>query len=298
MLSAGGIVVDGRRVRNAAVVVNSASGRAGPEAGEEAAEILAEAGLSAQVETPDPPELLSVLEAAVKRSPDLLVLVAGDGTARAAASLCGQRAPLLAPLPGGTMNMLPRALYGGRDWKTALREVLEHGVVREVGGGSVDGEAFYVAAVLGGPALWAEAREAVRGGRLAEAARRARRAMGRTFSGRLRFSINDGPIEQAEALTLITPLISSVLRDEAPALEAATLDLRGAADLFRLAARALAGDWRADPSVVSRLCRKAVVTAAGRIPAVLDGEPVRLGRRAEIRFRPHVFRALALEPEA
>ena len=103
-------------------------------------------------------------------------------------------------------------------------------------------------------------------------------------------------MERAEALLLITPLVSAVLRDEAPALEAAALELRGAVDVFRLAAHALAGDWRADPAVDTRLCRKARAFAAGRIPAVLDGEPVRLDRAAEIRFRPNVFRALALEP--
>jgi hypothetical protein len=35
--------------------------------------------------------------------------------------------PLVAPLPGGTMNMLPRALYGTADWKVALRRALEEG---------------------------------------------------------------------------------------------------------------------------------------------------------------------------
>ena len=27
---------------------------------------------------------------------------------------------MIAPLPGGTMNMLPKALYGTADWKLAL----------------------------------------------------------------------------------------------------------------------------------------------------------------------------------
>lgn len=290
----GALTLDGQVIRKVCVVVNEASGRAGADAPRIAREILAQIGLDARMHTPPPGELLAALKHALSEQPDLLVLVAGDGTARTAAALCGRKGPLLAPLPGGTMNMLPHALYGARDWPTALREVLRGGVVRSVGGGSIEGQDFYVAAILGGPALWADAREAARAGHIAEAIRRGRRALRRTLSGRLRFSINDGPVERAEALTLITPLISSVLRDEAPVLEAATLDPHSAVDVFRLAANALAGSWRCDPAVVSRLCRTGSAMALGRIPAILDGEPVRLGRTAQIRFQPDAFRALAL----
>src|SRR5581483_6247865 len=99
---------------------------------------------------------------AARRRPDLLVVIAGDGTARTAAALCGPDGPLLAPLAGGTMNVLPHALYGTLDWPTALRRLATDGRVREVAGGEIAGQPFYVAAVLGAPALWAEAREAAR----------------------------------------------------------------------------------------------------------------------------------------
>mgnify|MGYP002133071793 CR=1 FL=1 len=85
-------------------------------------------------------------------------VIAGDGTARAGAEMAGPKGPLVAPLPGGTMNMLPNALYGGRDWKTAMADILSDGVERNISGGEIDGRAFYVAAILGSPALWAEAR--------------------------------------------------------------------------------------------------------------------------------------------
>jgi diacylglycerol kinase family enzyme len=293
----GGIEFGGHVFRKITVVVNRASGRVGPDAAAQARAIFGEAGLDPRIETPEPTELEACLKAAHASRPDLLMTIAGDGTARAAASIVGATGAVLAPLPGGTMNMLPHALYGQRDWKSALRGVLEGGVIVPVSGGAISGQAFYVAAVLGAPALWARAREAAREGRLAVALHRSRRAFARTFSGRLRFSLNDGPVERAEALMLITPLISPMLRDEAPAMEAAALDPVGALDIFRMAAGALTGAWRFDPAVTTRLARKGRAYAAGPIPAILDGEPVRLGREADIRMQPNAFRALALPRE-
>ena len=42
------------------------------------------------------------VDEALAASPDLLLVLAGDGTARLAAERCGPEGPLLAPLPGGT----------------------------------------------------------------------------------------------------------------------------------------------------------------------------------------------------
>lgn len=226
--------------------------------------------------------------------PDLLVTLAGDGTARVAAELCGAEGPLLAPLPGGTMNLLPRAIYGSRSWQDALSAALAEGVERTLGGGEVEGRPFLVAALLGAPALWASAREAARYGEPITALRRARRAFERAFSGRLRYALESGGREKAEALVFLCPHVSRALPDEAPALEAAVLDVRGAADAFRLGVHALVGDWRDDPGVETRPCRIARVWASGGIPALLDGELQRLGPLAEVSWRPRVARILAL----
>jgi diacylglycerol kinase family enzyme len=95
----------------------------------------------------DPTKLDKAVEDARAAKPDLLVVLAGDGTARAAATLAGSSGPLIAPLPGGTMNMLPKALYGTTDWKEALHLALTEGVERPVAGGEVDGVGFFCAAV-------------------------------------------------------------------------------------------------------------------------------------------------------
>lgn len=284
------------RLHRIEVVANPASGGVGPDAREKVEAIIAEAGLTARIEIPEPAEITNVIRKALDRDPDLLVIIAGDGTARCAAEMAGIDGPLVATLPGGTMNMLPRALYGDRDWETALSDTLKEGRIRPVSGGEVGGHRFYVAALLGSPALWALAREAMREGRLNLAFQRARRAARRAFSGRLRYSIEGGPTQRAEALSLMCPLISKALDDKDPVLEAAALDPAGAAEAFRLGVRTLLGNWRQDPAVEVFRCRHARAWASGLIPASIDGEPIRLPRSVEIRYLPEAFRTLAPPP--
>jgi len=279
------------------VVANVASGSVGPNVRERVEAIVAEAGLDATIETPECAELTTCFRRVLDKGPDLLVIIAGDGTARVAAEMAGPDGPLVAPLPGGTMNMLPRALYGDRDWETALRDTLKPGhIIRPVSGGEVGGHRFYVAALLGSPALWALAREAVRDRRFDLAIRRAKRAARRAFSGRLRYSIEGGPMLKAEALSLMCPLISAALDDDDHVLEAAALSPSGAAEAVRLGVRTLRGNWRQDPAVEVFQCRSAKAWASGMIPASIDGEPVRLPRQVEIRYHPEAFRALAPPP--
>jgi diacylglycerol kinase family enzyme len=286
------------RINRVEVVANLASGGVSKDAPEEIEKIFADHGLHAHVCAPETHDLTNCLRAAVDAGPDLLVVLAGDGTAREAAELCGPEGPLLAPLPGGTMNMLPKALYGSRSWQDALTVALAQGEERRLGAGEVEGHQFLVSAVLGSPALWAPAREAARYGEPMLALVRARRALRRAFSGRLRYTLDNGPRDKAEALVFTCPYISAVLPNEAPALEAAALDLKGAGDAFRLGFHALVGDWRDDPAVESKPCRSGRVWAARGIPAMLDGELVRLGSQVVIEYRPDAVRVLALPEDA
>ena len=89
------------------------------------------------------------------------------------------------------------------------------------------------------------------------------------------------------------PIASRVMADDDQALEAAIIDPQGLAQAARIGLSAMVADWRNDPSVTSLTCRTAGVWAAGRIPAVLDGEPARLPSTARIEWRPKVARILA-----
>ena len=289
-----------RRLGKISVVANCASGSVGPGAVAEVGAILAGFGLSADIAAPEPHRLVDALRAALRQEPDLLIVLAGDGTARAAAALSGPTGPLIAPLAGGTMNMLPHALYGVRPWQAALRAILDDGVERPVAGGSVGGQDFCVAAILGTPALWGLAREAARRRKLKLALVRARRALRRAFTTKLRYSLDGAAPKRAEALILMCPLVSRAMAEQT-SLEAASVNPHQPAEVVRLGARALAGElfgdmmggWRDDPTVSAGPCRRARIWASEKIPAILDGEPVRFDREVEVVFRPVAFRALA-----
>jgi diacylglycerol kinase family enzyme len=288
-------VIEG--VRKIEVVLNLASGSVSADAPQQAEEILSQYGVSARVCASSSGDLEQCLRAALDAGPDLLAVVAGDGTARRAAEMCGPDGPLFAPLAGGTMNMLPHAIYGARPWQEALVDILDSGVERPLAGGTVDGQLFLVAAILGAPALWAPAREAMREGKARLALERARTAWSRAFSSRLRYVIGAGPREKGEAVIFMCPTASRRLSDDEQALEAAGLDLNGAMEAFRLGLHAAVGDWRDDPAVDLGLCREARVWAPRGIPALLDGESVQLGAFAQVAFVPHVARVLAPRDE-
>lgn len=287
----------GRFVR-VEVVANLASGSVGPDAEQDLETVLAEAGIKARICAPPIKDLQSCLKAAVDAQPDLLIVLAGDGTARSAAELCGPDGPLLLILPGGTMNMLPFALVGRRPWQEALTLALEKGEERPLSGGKVEGHHFLVAAILGTPALWAPAREAMRERHLQKAWRNAGLAVRRAFTGRLRYTLRGGPRKKAEALVFMSPLTSRAMEAEDRALEAAAFDVKNATQALRLGFHALVGDWRDDPLVVSEPCRQAQVWSARSIPALLDGEMVRVGPRAEVSYMPNIARVLVLPEEA
>ena len=284
-------------MKRVTILVNPLSGGVGPQAAAEAEAILSVYDFEATVTTLEGPRIADQIGEALAAKPDVLFVLAGDGTARSVAARAGAKGPLIAPLPGGTMNMLPKALYGTADWKLALRLALEDGAPQVVSGGEVEGEAFYCAAILGAPALWAPAREAMRTGKLKLAWLYGRRALKRAFSGHIRFSLDGGARRRAEALVLISPMISKVM-DEPVGLEAAAMTPSDAAQAFALAARAVFDDWRHDPNVMTQPARRITVSARSKIPAVIDGEPMLLGRNATVVFLPQAFMALAPLPPA
>jgi diacylglycerol kinase family enzyme len=283
-------------IRRVQAVVNPTSGGVGPGAAGELTSLLAELGLDHHVSEPGPGELEETVRAAIDADPDLVVVLGGDGTTRLAAEMCGPQGPLVAPLSGGTMSKLGRALYGPKPWRQALASALNGGAERWMPAGEVGGRAFYCSAVLGSPALWARAREAIRAHKFDRAWRRATIAAHSAFLGRLGYDF-DGGTGRGQVIGLICPTVSRAFREEEGALEAAVLDLRDVRAGVRLALNNLFGDWRDDPDVIVRPCVSGRARSRDPIPAMLDGEFFRLGRQLEIRFRAHAFRALAPGPD-
>ncbi len=222
---------------------------------------------------------------------DLLIVLGGDGTIRGAAEACGPDGPLVMPLPGGTMNMLPRCLYGDRPWRAALKDTLAAPAVQPVHGGKVGGHTFYIAAIFGGSTHLSEAREALRHFDVAGAVGKSVSALKQAFSADLRYRFGDLEGE-AETVVVLTPLGSQRLASDEAMLEAAAVNVVGAADTVRLALSTLVGTWRDDPTVAMARLLSAGIGSAHHIPALLDGEAFNLGREPQVEVVQKAFRAL------
>jgi diacylglycerol kinase family enzyme len=215
---------------------------------------------------------------------ELLIVLGGDGTIRTAAEACSRAGSYLIPLPGGTMNMLPRALYGDVSWQDALKNTLADPATKVLSGGRVADKLFFVAAVIGAPALWVETRESIREGDVRGAVEKGVVALQRMFDNKVQYSISPEINGQAEVVAVICPLISEEMAESEQALEAAAINVENASELIGLATVAAFGKWREDKRVTLSKTQRVTVQSAKQIPLFLDGERVSVGEKAEICF--------------
>jgi diacylglycerol kinase family enzyme len=225
----------------------------------------------------------SFAEAAAQKL-EVLIVLGGDGTIRTAAEACAERRSFLIPLPGGTMNMLPRALYGDISWEEALKNTLSAPSTRVLSGGRVANKQFFVAATVGAPSLWAEARESIREGEMVDAIEKGGIAFQNMFEKKVQYLISEKIKGEAEAVVLICPLISEEMSDSEQALEAAVIDVESAGEVIGLATTAAFGKWRDDRNILLTKTKRVSLQSSKDIPAILDGERVNLGRSVEIDF--------------
>jgi diacylglycerol kinase family enzyme len=272
-------------------VINTGSGSTGAQSATRMAAIFTETGHPlAKVVSVRPTAIERALQDAAAAA-DVVVVLGGDGTIRSAAEICGRAGKPLIPLPGGTMNMLPRALYGDLPWEIVLRKTLDAPAIRGVSGGKAEGQSFFCAAILGSPSLWADAREALRRGRLIQAVKRAYLALRRRERG-MNYEIGEEISGHAEGVAVICPLVSKALAGHEPALEAVALAPMTTGAMFRLAFHAIFDDWRLDPSMVLAKVQRVRVSGRGRVPVILDGEKAYLGREVTVVFYPLAFQAI------
>jgi diacylglycerol kinase family enzyme len=266
-------------------IINTSSGGCDSEAEGKICEILKDAGvLEPRTWCGTADQLERSFAEAEGQKLDVLIVLGGDGTIRTAAEECTKEGPHLIPLPGGTMNMLPRALYGDASWEDALTNALRAPSARMLSGGCVGDNLFFVAAIVGAPSLWAEARESIREGEIVDAIEKGRVAFQHMFETKVQYRISREMQGEAEALALICPLISEEMSDSEQALEAGVIDVNNAAEVIGFATAAALGKWRDDRNVLLTKTKCVTVQSNKDIPAILDGERVSLGRVAEIDF--------------
>lgn len=281
------------RIKKALVLLNEKAGSVGPKAAEQMDAALKAAGVE-QFAVVDATRMSKRLFDRASQFEAIIVL-GGDGTARNAAELAPRNGPPLILLPGGTLNILPKALYGDLAWPEALAAVLERGVERRLPVGRANGEAFYVAGLFGPTTLLALARESVREGKPLKALQRLRHALNRSFTRSIRARAGESKMRKAEGIGVLCPSFSGGI--EADDLEWVRLDAKHLLDLARVSLRAITADWRNDSSIEIGKCRTGDIYAPGIIPATLDGEPRTFISYVRITFEKRGPKVLAVEGE-
>ena len=142
---------------------------------------------------------------------DLLLVWTGDGTINAAARDAAGWDGALLPLPGGTLNLLSKALHGDRTVPEILAEALQ-GKGRRSPIPTIrsdTGEAFIT--IVAGPATrWAEVRETMRQDGLIEASRAAPDALDAMANAP---GVHVAGHEQAYPAVILTPTSKGIRAD-------------------------------------------------------------------------------------
>jgi diacylglycerol kinase family enzyme len=274
-------------------IINTSSGGCDAESEAEMLDIFERAGVTdCKMWCRQSGEIEQAFAEAATHKLKMLIVLGGDGTIRAAAEACNGTDTYLLPLPGGTLNMLPRALYGDVSWQDALRSTLARPCTKALSGGRTGDELFFVAAVAGAPGLWMEARESIRERDIVDAVEKSAVALQTMFDTQIRYAISSGTGGEADVLAVICPLVSEEMSDSEQALEAAAIDVENAAELLGLATAAAFGRWRDDQSVTLTKTRHVTVQSNRDIPLFLDGERISVGTKAEISFVPNAVNVI------
>src|SRR5512140_4022749 len=139
------------------VIINASSGGYDLECEHKMVDILKGAGIvEPKVWCGEAKEMERSFAEAAGQKLEVLIVLGGDGTIRTAAEACAEKGSYLIPLPGGTMNMLPRALSGDVDWEESLKNTLAAPSLKVLSGGRIAGKQFLIAAIVGAPALLTE----------------------------------------------------------------------------------------------------------------------------------------------
>ncbi|MBW6526845.1 hypothetical protein KZ813_08350 [Sphingomonas sp. RHCKR7] len=250
------------------LVVNAASGSAQAALGATLAALDRHAILVGRTDFPasslPQPAALDAADA------DTLAVLAGDGTINAAARAYAEWDGALLILPGGTMNLLARALHGEADPATIVAAAPRASRVALSMVAAGEHRAL-VGLILGPAASWNAARERLRQGRWRTLARAISHAWQRSWRDRVRL---DGVPGAAQAV---------FVRAEAERLVVVAVEASGWGALAGLGRAWLGGDWSA-ASAATRVERTRLRVRGRRpVTALVDGEPVQLPAAAELR---------------
>lgn len=198
---------------------------------------------------------------------DTVVLFAGDGTINAAVCALADWKGAILILPGGTMNLLAKALHGDADPAAIIAAA--HDDERRVALPYVEAgkHRALVGLIVGPAASWFKAREHVRAGRLGSILPAMRMAWRRTFGRGIRLSGAPGFQPRVQG---------AYIRAEEDHLKVAAVDARDFRSVADLGWSWVTGDWVAARAVTEVRADRVMIAEKKAVLALFDGEPVSL----------------------
>lgn len=248
-------------------ITNPQSGSSDEAKAEAIGEVFAEHGLHIAGRTLFPEERLPSGDDLDRAEADTVVLFAGDGTINAAVCALATWDGAILILPGGTMNLLAKALHGDADPAAIVAAAHRHDQRVALPYVEAGEHRALVGLIVGPAANWFKPREMARAGKIGRIFPAMRAAWRRTFGRGIRLAGVPG---------LEGPLQAAYIRAQDDHLEVAAVDARDFRSVADLGWNWVTGDWVAARAVSEH--RADAVRIAERRPvlALFDGEPVSL----------------------
>lgn len=201
---------------------------------------------------------------------DLLLVWTGDGTINAAATGAAGWDGAILPLPGGTLNLLSKALHGDRPAPDILADALTgNGQRRAIPIIRGEADTAFITIVAGPATRWAEVRETMRQDGLIEAAGAAPDALD---------EMNNAPGVCVAGQAKTYPAI--ILTPTEQGVRADGILTEGTADVLRHGLAWLGGDFRDGPSEEIAVGETIILESARPISLEYDGELAELASPA------------------
>ncbi len=193
---------------------------------------------------------------------DLLLVWTGDGTINAAATQAAGWDGAILPLPGGTLNLLSKALHGDRPVPEILADALQGKMRRSPIPTVVSDTGTAFITVIAGPATrWAEVRETMRQDGIIEASRAAPEALDEMMNAP---GVRVGADGKAYPAVILTPTPTGIRADG--------ILTEGTGDVLRHGLAWLGGDFRDGPSEPIATGETVVLESDKPISLEFDGE--------------------------
>jgi diacylglycerol kinase family enzyme len=237
--------------------------------------VFEERGLALAGRTAFPAEKIPTGAQLTRKKVDTVVLFAGDGTINAVLCALGKWKGSFLILPGGTMNLLAKALHDTLDPAKIIHAAHEEENRVALPFVEAGPHRAFVGLILGPVTSWVRAREAVRQGKVGKLVQAARVAWSRTFS-RKGIRISGAPeLTDRYQAVFVTPA--------AEGLDVAAVDARDWGSIVQLGWDWLTGDWVAARAVTHTHAQEIRPLSKRKVYALFDGEPVTLESGEKIR---------------